>query len=257
VTERSRPPHPTDGEAVPSQNGTKTVPRDADAKRKRLSPEERRKDIIKNATAFFAERGFAASTRELARELGVTQPLLYRYFPSKGGLIDEVYRTVYLNRWQLEWDALLVDRQRPIRERLQDFYEAYTDAIFTREWIRIYLFSGLKGTEINKRYVEMVEQRVLRRIIAEYRHEASLPAQDDPQRAELELAWVLHGGIFYYGVRKYIYGGPVLEQKTRFIANALDVFLAGLGEVFGTGVRVRGTTARRVTAPLPDHTREK
>jgi hypothetical protein len=35
-------------------------------------------------------------TRDLARRLGVTQPLLYRYFPSKDDLIKEVYRTVYL-----------------------------------------------------------------------------------------------------------------------------------------------------------------
>ncbi len=213
-------------------------------KQRRLSPEDRRSDFIRKAAEFFSEEGFDGGTRELARKLGVTQPLLYRYFPSKEDLIREVYRTVYLDRWNPEWDALLTDRSQPIRERLQHFYEAYTDAIFTREWMRIYLFSGLKGVEINRWYVGIVEDRILKRIVVEYRHEAGLPEQE-PEPAELELGWVLHGGIFYYGVRKHIYGSNVLEDKDRVISNALDVFLEGISRVFGTGVKVRSTLVRR------------
>ena len=208
--------------------------------KKRLSSAERRQEFITKAVEFFSEEGFESSTRELARRLGVTQPLLYRYFPSKDELIREVYQTVYLNRWKAEWDTLLEDRSRPLRQRLQQFYEAYTDAIFTREWIRIYLFSGLKGVDINRWYVGLVEDRILKRIIAEYRHEAGLPAEKTPSPRELELAWVMHGGIFYYGVRKYIYESPVLGDKARMISDALDVFLAGIGGVFGTTVKGGG-----------------
>jgi hypothetical protein len=50
------------------------------------------------------------------------------------------------------------------------------------------------------------------------------------------MAWVFHSGIFYYGVRKYIYESPVLEDKERMISDALDVFLAGFERVFGTAV---------------------
>jgi hypothetical protein len=130
-----------------------------------------------------------------------------------------------------------------LRDRLQTFYEAYTDAIFTREWLRIYLFSGLKGVEINKWYVGFVEDRILTLIVEEYRYEAGLSAKGGPRPQELELAWLLHGGIFYYGVRKYIYGLPVLEDKKQIIANALDVFLAGIAAVFG--VAVKGSPQQR------------
>ena len=215
---------------------------DAMPRKKRLSSGERRQEFITKAVEFFSEEGFESSTRELARRLGVTQPLLYRYFPSKDDLIREVYQTVYLNRWKPEWDELLRDRSRPVRQRLQEFYEAYTDAIFTREWIRIYLFSGLKGVDINRWYVGLVDDRILKRVIAEYRHEAGLPEQAEPSPTELELAWVMHGGIFYYGVRKYIYESPVLEDKSRMISDALDVFLAGIGIVFGT--KVKGSSGR-------------
>src|SRR5215469_5292771 len=145
-------------------------------RQKRLPPAERRAGIIRKACGFFAERGFEGGTRELARELGITQPLLYRYFPAKEDLIREVYKSVYLDRWNPQWGAILRDRKRPLRDRLQTFYEAYTDAIFTREWLRIYLFSGLKGVEINKWYIGFVEDRVLTIIVEEYRHEAGLPA---------------------------------------------------------------------------------
>jgi hypothetical protein len=47
------------------------------------------------------------------------------------------------------------------------------------------------------------------------------------------MAWVFHSGIFYYGVRKYIYESPVLEDQEQMIRDALDAFLAGYAQVFG------------------------
>ncbi len=218
---------------------------DVRSKKKRLSSSERRQEFITKAIEFFAEEGFESSTRELARRLGVTQPLLYRYFPSKDDLIREVYQAVYLNRWQAEWDDLLRDRSRPLRRRLQEFYQLYTDAIFTREWMRIYLFSGLKGVDINRWYVGLVKDRILNRIVEEYRIEAGLPGDDPPTDEELELAWVMHGGIFYYGVRKHVYELPVLEDKAQVISNTLDVFLEGLPIVLGDGSRARPAKPRK------------
>ena len=65
----------------------KALPKRARAKQKRLSPDDRRKEFVAKATEFFSEEGFGGGTRDLARRLGVTQPLLYRYFPSKDDLI--------------------------------------------------------------------------------------------------------------------------------------------------------------------------
>jgi len=211
----------------------KASPKRARRKQKRLSPDDRRKEFVAKATEFFAEQGFGGGTRDLARRLGVTQPLLYRYFPSKDDLIKEVYRTVYLEPLETGWDRLLTDRSRPLRDRLLEFYRGYTKVLFTRKWIRIYLYSGLKGLDINRRYVGMVRDKILTRIIRECRHEMGLPAQNKPTAPELELAWVFHSGIFYHGVRKYIYESPVLEDKEQMISDALDAFLAGYQRVFG------------------------
>lgn len=212
-------------------------------KQKRLSPDDRRKEFVAKATEFFAEEGFGGGTRDLARRLGVTQPLLYRYFPSKDDLIKEVYRTVYLEPLDTGWEKLLTDRTRPLRDRLLEFYRGYTNVLFRRKWIRIYLYSGLKGLDINRWYVGVVREQILTRIVRECRHEMGLAAQGKPTAPELELAWVFHSGIFYYGVRKYIYESDVLEDKEQMIADALDAFLAGYDRVFGR--------ARATTTPAP------
>ena len=219
--------------------GRKEQPKRTAAKRSRLSPDERRREFVAKATEFFSEEGFGGGTRALARRLGVTQPLLYRYFPSKDDLIKEVYRTVYLDPLETDWEKRLTDRSRPLRDRLLEFYRAYTDAIFTRKWLRIYLYSGLKGLDINRWYVGMVKDKILTRIIRECRHEVGLAVQSKPSAAELELTWVFHGGIFYYGVRKYIYQSPVLEDKERIIGDALVVFLAGFAQAAETSAEVR------------------
>src|SRR5258705_1455718 len=113
----------------------KALPKRARAKQKRLSPDDRRKEFVAKATEFFSEEGFAGGTRDLARRLGVTQPLLYRYFPSKDDLIKEVYRTVYLEPIDAGWDRLVADRFRPLPDRTQEFYCACTKAICTRQWL--------------------------------------------------------------------------------------------------------------------------
>ena len=227
----------------------KVTPKADRTKQKRLSPDDRRKEFVVQATEFFADEGFDGGTRDLARRLGVTQPLLYRYFPSKDDLIKEVYRTVYLEPLETGWEKLLADRSRPLSDRLREFYDAYTNVIFTRKWLRIYLYSGLKGLDINRWYVGVVQDKILTRIIRECRHEAGLPAQARPTASELEMAWVFHSGIFYYGVRKYIFESPVLEDKRQVISDALDVFLAGFERVFaasGSHGRAALKTAGRV-----------
>jgi AcrR family transcriptional regulator len=58
---------------------------------KRLSGAARRAQIVGTAAALFARAGFGGSTRDLARDLGLSQAALYKHFPSKGALIDAVF----------------------------------------------------------------------------------------------------------------------------------------------------------------------
>ena len=100
----------------------KSVKSKKQTKRKRLSREEREKQIISEAVRYFSEVGFGGQTRELARRLGISQSLLFRYFPTKDDIIKRVYEEVYLSRWKPEWETLLSDRSRPLSDRLNQFY---------------------------------------------------------------------------------------------------------------------------------------
>ncbi|MBW6424285.1 TetR/AcrR family transcriptional regulator [Rhizobium sp. XQZ8] len=196
--------------------------------RKRMSPDDREQEIVREAVKFFAEFGFEGQTRELAKRLGITQPLLYRYFPTKDALVERVYQEVFLRRWNPFWEELLVDRKKPLRDRLSDFYQDYSKAILTYEWVRLFMFSGLKGLDFNTRYLDLLRHRVFGLIISELRVEHSLkPADVSPITAmEIEAVWGLHAAIFYLGVRKFIYSMPV-ENIGSIVDLELRLFLEG------------------------------
>lgn len=197
--------------------------------RRRLSSEERRADFIQKSIKLFAEEGFESSTRELARRLGVTQPLLYRYFPSKKDLVSAVYDEVYVRRWRPEWEELIADRSRPLAERLIEFYGHYTDAIYHPDWIRIYLYSGLKGEAINTRYMRVIRSKILSPIHAEIRHAAGLPGREATSD-EIDKLWVIHGGIFYFGVVKLVYSAQTSLQKADAVAFGVKAMIDAMTE---------------------------
>ena len=57
----------------------------------RLNVDERRKQLLQRATELFATHGYdELSMAKLAREAGISKPLLYHYFPSKRDLFEAV-----------------------------------------------------------------------------------------------------------------------------------------------------------------------
>ena len=113
--------------------------------RRRLPPKERRAQIVDEAVRFFAEVGLEGNTRQLAKRLGVTQSLLFNYFATKDELLEAVYEKVYLDRLSPDWPDRLTDRTTPLRSRLLAFYTEYSGLIFERDWMRIFMSSGLAG----------------------------------------------------------------------------------------------------------------
>jgi TetR/AcrR family transcriptional regulator, transcriptional repressor of aconitase len=61
------------------------------AKKQRLSAEQRKAAIVQAALPLFARQGYAeTTTKDLARAAGVSEPLLYKHFPSKEALYVEI-----------------------------------------------------------------------------------------------------------------------------------------------------------------------
>jgi AcrR family transcriptional regulator len=59
--------------------------------KRRMTAKDRKLAIVKAALPLFARKGFAeTTTRELAHAAGVSEPLLYKHFPSKEALYVEI-----------------------------------------------------------------------------------------------------------------------------------------------------------------------
>ncbi len=198
-----------------------------------MSSEERERSIVEAAVAFFTEQGFEGNTRELASRLGITQPLLYRYFATKEALIERVYDEVFLGRWDTAWEDLLLDRRRPLEERLCGFYKSYARVILTPEWIRLFMFAGLKGLDFNARYLKRLHERIFTPVVSELRATFGRPPLDvaSMSEIEMEMIWALHASIFYVGVRQHIYGLTVRTEIDTIIEAKVRTMLDGIGSV--------------------------
>lgn len=215
------------------KQSSRARPRAPIREQQRLDPSEREAIIAREAVSFFAEHGFEGQTRELAKRLRITQPLLYRYFPSKEALIERVYQEVFVERWKPSWEKIITDRSVSLKARLVHFYREYAEVILTYEWIRLFMFAGLKDLGLNARYLKMLRERAFEKVIEEIRVEYGRPSTSDLPITviEIEMVWGLHAAIFYLGVRQFIYSMPLETDVNSIIDAKVATFLSGVRSV--------------------------
>ncbi|KRE07568.1 TetR family transcriptional regulator [Bosea sp. Root381] len=190
---------------------------------------EREQAILNEAIRFFAEHGFEGQTRELAKRMGITHSAIYRHFPSKEALIERVYQHVYLSRWQASWAPLIADSSRPLEDRLTQFYLEYVARVFDHDWVRIFVFSGLRAFDITGRYLDIVRREVIESACVELREELGLPgiAVAPLSQREIEMFWGLHGRIFYIAIRRFVYQTPTPQNLDEIVTDAVHGFFIG------------------------------
>jgi AcrR family transcriptional regulator len=192
----------------------------------RMPPAARERSIVKGAVSFFAEHGTDGELRKLASHLGITHPLLYRYFPTKEALLERVYEEVYAHRWNADWHLLLCDRSLPLADRLTRFYRAYLSVIDDRDWMRIFIFSGLSGAAIHRRYLEVIRDQFVEPVAEELLVSIHGPGISLTDR-EREIVWGLHGQVFYLAMRRWIYGIVPEADPERLIISMVTDFVTG------------------------------
>ena len=216
---------------------------EAQLARVRLTREAREKLIVEGAIRFFAEVGFGGQTRELSRQLRISQSLLFKYFPTKSQLIDRVYEEVYLSRWNPYWEVLLENKALTLRQRLVRFCSDYARRIMDYHWIRIFLYAGLLGSEINKNYLELLKSRIIYKICHAVRDEVGLPKLTDNELSEreLQLVWALQGSILYLAVQRHVYRNLSDEGIDGIIEDRVDAFIHGALSVVGRATEASAT----------------
>jgi AcrR family transcriptional regulator len=196
--------------------------------------------IVRGAVAYFADVGFDGDLRELAKRLGIAHSLLFRYFPNKDALVERVYQEVFVSRWNPYWEMIIEDRSVPFRTRLLTFYKDYAKTILDREWIRIFMYAGLKGSNINERFLTMLRQRILEPLCRELRHDMKLPTPEQVPISDLEVELFVgnNSRIVYMAIRKWIYGMDLsLERVDKILETTLDIFLTGAKPVLQAHVK--------------------
>jgi AcrR family transcriptional regulator len=197
-----------------------------------MSAEDREEIILREATSYFAENGLSAGTIELARRIGITQPLLYKYFPTKEALFERVYERLMPQTWNPAWLLLLDDDTLPLRQRLQEFYCDYTETVLTYEHVRLFLFSGLTHNDFNARYYSLLTKRIFERIARALRREYGTgKASQAVTRAELEQVQSLHAAIYHLAFRRWVHAEKLSDDLRSLVNRKVDIFLDGIANV--------------------------
>ena len=207
------------------------------ARSQRLKPEERKRQIMDAAAKLFADQGFEAGTSELADRLGITQPLLYRYFRSKEDLLKQVYSEAYtVDEFYPRWEKLVSDHSLGMRERLIQFYEEYTDITWNYTFTRMAIWANLSRPTMNKYYYESVRQRMFPRIVMAMRiAHGKGNLRRAPTETELELVHSLHGMMYHLAIRRWVHTQRVTGDVRPLIALKVDLFLQGAAQIFEAG----------------------
>ena len=193
---------------------------------RRLAPAERRAQILKATFPVFAVRGFAgATTRDLAAAAGVSEPILYRHFPSKADLFA----------------AVLEEAARRIVARVDEAVASKRDAGSRLEAL---------GERLEPMLAELdVELRVVNGAAATHADpETSARVRDVYERIGAALSRGFQGAGLRAGVRAETAGHMLLEIGLG-ASLVRPLHVAGVSRV-GYGAEALRLLLRALTRPL-------
>jgi AcrR family transcriptional regulator len=199
---------------------------------RRLKPAERERLILIEAKSYFSERGLNGGTEELAKRLGVTQPLLFRYFPTKIAMIDRIFHDIEESAFDPDWVQQLADASVPLEERLVDFYTSYFSRVMTKENFRLFLYGGLAWSgQPTPRYYGQMRRSIYPAIARALRPNlpATLRGKGKVTDTELEIVLTLHAIIYHLGVRRWVFSIPLKGKIADLIRLKVRIFLGGIG----------------------------
>lgn len=142
--QRTKPQKPDNSRRKPPAAPRRGPSRPAPERSARLLPAERRAQLLSVSEALFTARPYnEIGIADVAREAGITQGLLYHYFPGKEALFAAVIET---HADQL-LAACLPDRDRPIPEQFELGMKGYLDYVEAHRLSYYNLFRGPASSE--------------------------------------------------------------------------------------------------------------
>ena len=189
----------------------------------------RREQILQGSMKLFAEKGFrGTTTREIAQQLGISEALMFKYFPSKKAL----YRAIIQKRTDGSEEMFFPKEAIQAKDDRQVFRSiaSYLISKNTEDptFMRLIQYSALEGHELSRIFFEnscMEKTKLLSRIYSPA--DQGTGFQNVPP---LLAARAFMGMIIHYVQSQEIYGMKDLfnfSQK-KVVDTFVETFLNGL-----------------------------
>jgi AcrR family transcriptional regulator len=194
----------------------------------RLPAAQRKEQLLNHASALFAKHGYArATTAELARAAGVTEPILYRHFDSKRDLFVALIERAG-RRTIASWERHLADA-RDAAERLKRLLG--DNPMVTPEGRDDYLVLLQAITEVEDEPIRAAVTSTFRNLHVFLKREVER-AQDEHKvttRFSSELiAWLLiHIGLGYGSLSALRVEGQGVDEQGVHVQDVLTRLLVG------------------------------
>lgn len=160
-------------------------------KRTRLAAAERRAAILECASRVFADGSFrGTTTAEIAGAAGVTEPILYRHFPSKRALYLACFDETW-TRVRGLWDGAIAAEPDPARW-LWQMATAYRNSGELRDAISTLWLQALAAASEDHEIRAFMKQhlREVHRYVADVHRRAQAAGGVVPERNPEAEAWV-------------------------------------------------------------------
>lgn len=154
--------------------------------RSRRAPPEvvpaRREEVLEAALALIAEHGIAGmSLRKLAAELGMSQPSLYHYFPSKNALIAQILQYCAQRMVEAPPGTSLPTRAEDVPDfAVRAVLALYADELHPR-FVRFIFVTAIESKENRGLIRQVLEQQIIAALV----QFANAIGKDPAEREEL------------------------------------------------------------------------
>jgi AcrR family transcriptional regulator len=191
----------------------------------------RREQILKTALKLFAAQGFdATSTRQIAREVGIAEGLIFHYFPTKASLLSAILEDRVQERraFRRELRPLLEDAAgKPASEVLRSVASGWLATLRRDEDIVVVLFTAAQvNPEVRAAWQGLIREGT--DLLSGYlaaRVEASELREDLP--LETAATMFVSSLMIFFLTRRYLPEPEWEKQSDAYARELISVWLEG------------------------------
>ena len=197
--------------------------------KKRMSAEGRREQILEGAWNLFAQKGFrGTTTREIAKRLGISEALMFKYFPTKAALYRAIIQKRMNGSEEMIFPKEAIDSQndREVFTSILSFLLRKNAADPT--FMRLLLYSALEGHDLSKMFFEnhaMDHTQLLAQYIRRRIKENGFRKVDPFLTARAFIGMAIHYAMSQeiFGMKKFFH-----FPHHKIVDTLTDLFLNGL-----------------------------